>query len=324
VEHTLAAANVAICHDKSANLKKFVELIDEAGSRGADILVLPEMGLQGYIDFSYEPGSRQAIDQKRYYLREAETVDGPSIAKIQRHASKWKMLVQVGFAERALDGNLIFNSTALVTPHGVAGVYRKIHNKSEYPYCNPGERTPVFTFPFATVASLICYDLAFPELMRNYALKGATVALMSTAWPMLGRDRTDDYAGWAMDLCAQANAFFNQMWLVVSNHCEKGAYATPVDYWGRSQIVDPLGKVVSSLADEEGIVCHTADLAERVLSARSEVFFGRSLLQDRRPEHYSLVSDTRLYADAPTSGRAVVDETKEQMSPGSGDNDVRP
>ena len=46
-ETTLAAANVSITHDKARNLSRFLELIDEAGAAGADVLVLPEMGF-GY------------------------------------------------------------------------------------------------------------------------------------------------------------------------------------------------------------------------------------------------------------------------------------
>jgi hypothetical protein len=56
-EVTLAAANVRIAyHDKAANLRRFLELIDEAGAVGADVLVLPEMGLQGYADFAFGIG----------------------------------------------------------------------------------------------------------------------------------------------------------------------------------------------------------------------------------------------------------------------------
>jgi predicted amidohydrolase len=251
-EVTLAAANTRIQHNKTQNLRRFLEFIDEAGAAGADLLVLPEMGLQGYAD-------------------------------------------QLGLAEHALHGNLIFNSTALISPEGVTGVYRKVHNQAEALLFNAGERTPVFDTPVARVASLICYDLAFPELMRVFALRGATVALMSTAWPMRGHDPGQDHYGISMDLCARANAFFNQMWLVVSNHCETGAYSAGIDYWGHSQIVDPHGTVVATSGQEEGLVLHTADLAGEVLRARTESFFGLNLLADRRPQHYGPVSDSASY-----------------------------
>jgi predicted amidohydrolase len=292
---TLAAANVRITHDKARNLGRYLELIDEAGSAGADVLVFPEMGLQGYADFAFGVGDNGATEQKQYYFREAEPIPGPATAAVQERAARYGMTVQLGLAESALHGNIIFNSTALISPEGVIGVYRKLHNQAEAPFFGPGERTPVFDTAIGTVASLICYDLAFPELMRVFALRGATLALMSTAWPMRGHDVGDDYYGRSMDLCAKANAFFNQMWLVVSNHCETGAYSAGIDYWGHSQIVDPNGTVVASSGQEEGLVMHTADISGEVLRARTESFFGLNLLQDRRPQHYGPVADRAPY-----------------------------
>ena len=290
-ETTLAAANVRIVHDKARNLKRFVELIEEAAGQGADVLVLPEVGLQGYADFGLGLGSKAAAEQKQYYFREAETIPGPATERVMELARRHGMLVQIGLAERALHGNAIYNSTALVGPEGVIGVYRKLHNTFEFPYFSPGEETPVFRTPCGTLSSVICYDLAFPELLRTYAVKGADVVLMSTAWPMKGHDRPTDYHGWAMDLAAQSNAFFNQFWLVVSNHCEKEAYSAKVDYYGGSQIVDPTGRVVAYLGEEEGLVVHRADLQDAILKSRTEAFFGLNLLQDRRPERYEALLD---------------------------------
>ena len=123
---------------------------------------------------------------------------------------------------------------------------------------------------------------------------------MSNAWPMRGHDRSDDYHGWAMDLAAQANAFFNQCWLVISNHCEQNVYSGKLDYYGGSQIVDPYGKVVAYSAQEECVLTHTADLREVLLRSRTEGFFGLNLLQDRRPEHYGALVD-QAYRRTPRS-----------------------
>jgi len=292
-ETTLAAANVAIAHDKRANLSAFLDLIEEAAAQEVDVLVLPEVGLQGYADFAFGLGTPECVEQKQYYYREAEPIPGPSTQAVQERAARYGMYVQLGLAEKALHGNVIYNSTALIGPNGVEGVYRKMHNQFEFPYFSPGQGTPTFNLPFSPTASLICYDLAFPELMRTYAVQGVELALMSTAWPMRGHDRSDDYHGWAMDIAAQANAFFNQMWLVISNHCETNVYSKGIDYYGNSQIVDPRGKVVASLGDKEGLVVHTADLRAELLASRTDAFFGLNLLQDRRPEHYhALVDDS--------------------------------
>ncbi len=314
-ETTLAAANIRIVHDKARNLKRFAEMIDEAAGQGVDVLVLPEVGLQGYADFALAVGSAAGAEQKRYYFREAETIPGPSTQRIADLARRHGMLIQIGLAERSLHGNAIYNSTALVGPDGVIGVYRKLHNTFEFPYFSPGEETPVFRTPHGTMSSLICYDLCFPELPRTYAVQGADVVLMSTAWPMKGHDRATDYHGWAMDLAAQSNAFFNQFWLVVSNHCETGAYSGGIDYYGGSQIVDPTGKVVAYLGAEEGLVVHRADLRDAILRSRTEAFFGLNLLQDRRPERYDALLDQSHRFPTEASQRGALAERP--ASPGS-------
>jgi len=163
------------------------------------------------------------------------------------------MFIQVGLAEQALRGNAIYNTTVLIGPGGIAGIYRKTHNQFEFPYFLPGEDSPVVQLPFAAVGSIICYNLCFPELIRSYTARGADIILMSNAWPMKRHDREADYHGRARSIAAKANAFFNQCWLVISNHCEKEAYSERLDYYGGSQIVDPYGKPVAYTGEEEGI-----------------------------------------------------------------------
>ena len=290
-ETTLAAANVRITHNKKQNLEHLLDIIEEAASKKVNLLVLPELALQGYADFAFGLGAKETAEQKQYYFREAERIPGPSTERICQVAKQHRMFIQIGLAEWALHGNVIYNSTVLIGPDGIIGVYRKMHNQFEFPYFAPGEDIPIFETAVGHLGSIICYDLCFPELLRTYALKGAEVVLMSTAWPMNGHDRETDYNGWAMDISAQGNAFFNQFWMVISNHCEKGVYSQGLDYYGGSQIVDPYGKVVAYLADEEGLVVHQADLQKVLLTSRTEGFFGLNLLQDRRPEHYGAIID---------------------------------
>lgn len=316
-ETILAAANMRITHDKAVNMAKIVQAVDDAGASGVDILVLPEVALQGYVDLSFGLGDPGAARQLAYYAREAETIPGPATDTLCAKAARYNMIIQLGLAEQSGNGNVIFNATALIGPKGVIGVYRKVHNQFEFPYFNPGEATPVFDLPAGKAGSLICYDLAFPELMRCYALKGAELALMSTAWPMLGHDMSDDYYGRSMDIAAKANAFFNQMWLVISDHCETGAYSSGLDYWGNSQIVDPYGQVVASLGREEGLVIHKADLHQKVIDRRTQGFFGLNLLQDRRPRQYGPLVD--LASHAPPSYPAPLWQAAGDTAAGNGD-----
>src|SRR5262245_26050249 len=169
----LGAANVKITHDKAQNLERFLDLIDEAAGRGVDVLVLPEMGLQGYADFAFPIGSPEMVAQKQYYFNEAEPIPGPSTEAIRRAVEPHGMYVQLGLAESAQHGNSIYNSTALIGPDGVVSVFRKMHNTFEFPYFSPGEDAPLATTPYGKFGAIICYDLCFPELIRTYALDGA-------------------------------------------------------------------------------------------------------------------------------------------------------
>lgn len=304
-ETTLAAANMKVVRDKRRNLERMLGFVEEAAAQNVDVLVLPEVGLQGYADFAFPVGSPECAEQKQYYYREAETIPGPATERIAEAARRHNMLIQLGLAERAVHGNVIFNSTALVGPNGLIGVYRKVHNHFEFPYFALGEGTPVFDTAHGRVGSIICYDLCFPELVRSFALRGAHLILMSNAWPMKGHDRETDYHGYAMDLAAKANAFFNQSWLVIANHCETSAYSQSIDYYGGSQIVDPFGKVVAYLGQEEGLVVHRADLEEVMLQSRTTGFFGLNLLQDRRPEHYAALVDRDHRRSGAHNGTAV-------------------
>ncbi|ESX28826.1 carbon-nitrogen hydrolase family protein [Mesorhizobium sp. LSJC264A00] len=289
-----AAGNLRITHDKKRNLTRMLEMVEEAAAAGVRLLVLPEMALQGYADFAFPYGDSNMTRWKQYYVREAEPIPGPSTEILAQAARRHGMFIQFGLAERALHGHVLFNSTALVGPTGLVGIYRKIHAHGEYPYFAPGEDHSTVDTPLGRLASIICYDLCFPELLRSYALQGADMFLMSTAWPMSpsGHDRSNDDSGRAMDLMAQSNAFCNHAWLLISNHCEKRA--TPlVNYYGGTQIVDPFGKVVAYLAEDEGLAIHEADIKGEVERARTDGAAGvnTSLLHDRRPEHYGLLTD---------------------------------
>lgn len=290
-ETTLAAANIAIEHDKRRNLARFLEWIAEAESKSVDLLVFPEVALQGYADFGLRSGEPEYAEQRKYYLREAEPIPGPSTEAIRRALGRSDMYVQLGLAEKALHGNLIYNSTALVGREGVVGVFRKAHASWDYPWFNPGEGAPVYDTRVGRIGSLICYDLCFPEFTRVLALQGAQILAMSTAWPLLGHDRATDFHGNALDLITRATAFFNQVWLVVSNHCEQDAYSTHHDYFGGSQIVDPGGRVVAYLAEDEGMAIATVEIDEAIWNVRTRDFAECNLLQDRRPELYGLIVD---------------------------------
>ena len=294
---TLAAASMRCTHDRASNLKRYHEFIAEAALRHVDLLVFPEMSLQGYLMGSAALGSAAMDEQLRYFQAVAEPIPGPTTQLLADLAHRHDMLIQAGMAERAMDGNVLYNSAVLVGPQGLLGVFRKAHNQFEWPIFRPGNSLSVFPTPLGKIGMFICYDLGFPEVLRAFALQGALIASLSTAWPMNGDDPATDYFGRAFDLLSRAQALSNQLWMVCANQVHRPPTPGCPDYFGHSRIIAPSGEIVAALGHAEGLVVATVDLRAGVEQARSAEFFGLNLLQDRRPELYGIVAEQDIYSE---------------------------
>jgi predicted amidohydrolase len=294
-ETTLGAVSMHCAHDPEANWKKYLAFIEEAALQGVDYLVFPEVSLHGYLMGAAPLGSPEMAEQLRYFRRVAEPVPGPTTEKLTALAARHNMLIQAGMAERAMDGNIIYNSAVLIGPQGVIGVFRKLHNQFEWPVFSPGDHLSVFETRLGKIGMFICYDLAFPEITRAFALQGATIAALTTAWPMKGDDPETDYYGYTYDLMSRAMAFANQFWMVCSNQVMRPPTPGCANYYGHSRIIAPTGKIVAEVGYEEGLAVAMVDLHGAIERARTEDWFGLNLLEDRRPEFYGILADKRIY-----------------------------
>jgi predicted amidohydrolase len=306
-ETTLAAVSMHCSHDPAANWRKYQEFIDEAASRSVDFLVFPEVSLQGYFWGTRAIGSPVLLEQQKYFRSVAETIPGPTTDKLVDLAKKHSMYIQAGIAESTLDRKILYNSAVLVGPEGLVGVFRKFHNKFEWPIFSPGNEIPVFPTSLGKVGMFICYDLAFPEVTRVFALKGAAIATLTTAWPMKGEDPETDYYGYTYDILTRANAFANQMWMICSNQVRRPPTPGASNYFGHSRIVAPTGKVVADIGYDEGIVSATVDVLGDLERARNLDFFGHNLLRDRRPSYYEPISHNGFYTSPADSTDEVGD-----------------
>lgn len=294
-ETTLSAVSMHCSHDPEANWNEYVRFIEEAALSGSDYLVFPEVSLHGYLMGARALGTPEMAEQLGYFRRVAEPIPGPTTDKLTALAARHNMLIQAGMAERAMDGNMVYNSAVLVGPRGVIGVFRKLHNQFEWPVFGPGDHLSVFETRLGKIGMFICYDLAFPEITRAFALQGATIAALTTAWPMQGDDPDTDYYGYTYDLMTRAMAFANQFWMVCSNQVLRPPTPGCANYYGHSRIVAPTGKIVAEVKHEEGLATATVDLLGDIERARTLDWFGLNLLEDRRPEYYGLLADRSIY-----------------------------
>jgi predicted amidohydrolase len=294
-ETTISAVCMHCSHDPAANWKKYLDFIDEAALCGTDYIVFPEVSLQGYLMGSRSLGTEEMTEQLRYFRRTAETIPGPTTEKLTQLAAKHDMMIQAGMAELAMDGNIIHNSAVLIGPQGIIGVFRKVHNPFEWPTFSSGDHMSVFDTRLGKIGMFICYDLAFPEISRAFALQGASIAALTTAWPMFGDDPETDYNGYTYDLMSRAMAFANHFWMVCSNQVHRPPTPGCSDYYGHSRIIAPTGKIVAEIGHEEGLATATVDIKEGIELMRTRDWAGLNLLEDRRPEMYGILADKQIY-----------------------------
>jgi predicted amidohydrolase len=258
---------------KERNLETCLARLDEAAAAGAELLVLPECALPGYMFESAEEA-----------LPFAEEIPGPSTEALAEACRRRGTHVVCGLLER--DGDALRNAAVLVGPDGLVGTYRKTH----LPFLGvdrfvaPGEELNVYDTPIGRIGLEICYDLRFPEVTRTLALKGADVVAHPTNFPVAARVQTE--------LITVARAAENRIYLLTANRVGKERWA---EFCGWSQIVDPYGRRLAE-ADDAGEALLVADI--EIEQARDKDYvvpgdYELYLFGDRRPELYgALVEET--------------------------------
>lgn len=252
----------------------------EAFDRGADIVVLPEMVVPGYV-----------ADARRLAPL-AESIDGPTVTAWTKLAREHSGYICGGFCERAGEG--LHNTAVVVGPEGLLLHYRKLHRfENEKVAFRPGDLgLPVAHTRFGTIGVCVCYDLRFVEVTRALALKGANLILVPTAWlPGFDQERWDEKG-----MCPQAyGALFqsnlNQVFIACAS--QAGSHGG-LDYLGSSIIADPYGKLacgpLSGSNDE--VVVTEIDMGVAELSrVRSPLIAPRA---DRRTDVYGIAIDGEI------------------------------
>jgi predicted amidohydrolase len=281
----------SVLGDSGANLERALPYIAEAAGQGADLVMFPELYLQGY-----------RADELN--ATTAEPIPGPTTERLLAEARKHDIYIVMGMAR--LEENyphLVYNSLCFIGPEGMVEYYDKIHLGTFHPYMEgvyfaPGQRTPVFDTRFGRVSLQICYDACFPELTRTYAVMGSVVNLVISAGPSVAKDT------WKIIL--QARSLEN---LFPSVYCNVVGTQKDFSFFGGSKIVNASGMVTDEAKfDEEDFIVGTVDVAAALLLRRQWLMF-----RERRPDLYA-----PLTAEPP-----VLPQGAKLASPGE-DEAVRP
>lgn len=272
-EFTIACAQVdPQLGDIVGNIDRTEAAIREAAARGARLVVLPECASGGW-----------AFADRGESERAAQPLDGgPTVSAWQRLAAELDIWVCGGFGESTADGGL-YNSSALIAPDGVRGLYRKVHLwNTENLAFDPGDLGyPVVPTPFGRVGMLICYDAWIPESFRSLAVKGADLALAPSDWVPNPHQPADMPP--LAHIMVTAGAHSNQMYVAAASRVgvERGQ-----EFIGRSAIADHTGWLLASAGGREEVITAVIDpIGTR--EARADDPFNRPL-GDRRVAQYDL------------------------------------
>ena len=261
-----AIAQVQSSTDKAANLKQALRLIDEAKSKRAELIAFPEFLM------AFSPGSQSAEE----LTLTAEAVDGPFMTAQRDRAKAAKLGVLAAIYESSPMANRVYDTAVWIDAAGdIASVYRKLHLYDAFGFqesdkFHPGDDiAPLVTFGAAHCATIICYDLRFPELARMLTLAGANVLFAPSGW-VQGDLKIDHWR-----TMIKARALENGCFVIAPNQVGN-------IYTGHSMAVDPLGRTLIDMQEKEELAVVEIDLA-LVNDVRDKL----PLLHNRRTDVYA-------------------------------------
>ena len=231
----VAAAGVDSKPGETArNLEKIREVCERAAEHGAELVLLPELSLTGFLP-NHPAGDHvtwlhEALLGAR---RSAEALSGPGVTAIAEIARACNLYVAAGFLEDG--GNVLYNAMALIGPSGLLGAWRKLHIPMfEMPFYIGGPAPAVTDAPFGRVGVNICFDALLPESTRLLAVQNVEIVLFPfAADPPPGTAAA--WADWAGPV-VRARCVENGVFGVACN------YAGRVSFAGVEQLSSPAAR----------------------------------------------------------------------------------
>lgn len=272
---TIAVAQVG-CRlgDARHNLDVCLGALEAAAAASADLLVLPECALTGYLFRDRGEATAAAL-----------RLDGEEVASLARRVADTGLHAVVGLLEA--DGGEIYNTAVLLGPEGPIGRYRKAHVPplgADRFVGRGSDLRAVWDTPIGRIGVAICYDIRFPESARVLALAGAEIV----AQPSNVAVGTPEVVA---DSFVPVRACENSVFLAFANRCDE---ESGVRFCGKSSIAAPDGTLLAVAAGEPALLLAEADLSLARSKRRDIVADGRrfavELFGDRRPDLYGELS----------------------------------
>ncbi len=273
---TLGLVQMSMSEDSGENLSKALGMIEEAVSKGSQIVCLPELFATQYFP------------QTEKSKLEPEKIPGPT-SRFLSNAARKNNVVLVGGSIYETDGKKGYNTSALFDENGsMLGKYRKVHipqDESFYEkdYFSPGKSYPVFKTSRGTIGTLICFDQWYPEPARIERLLGAQVLFYPTAiGTVRGIAQTEGNWQEAWEAVQRGHAIANSMIVATVNRVGREG---EMHFWGGSFVYDQFGTLLARASSKEEVLVVKCDLS---LGKRIEEGWG--FARNRVPKSYSKIT----------------------------------
>ncbi len=285
---TIALIQMRCSLDIDENLRRAVARIHDAAKRGAKVACLPELFRSQYFCQTEDPATFDL----------AEAVPGPTTLALADAARETGMVVVGSVFERRAAG--LHHNTAIVldADGSLCGVYRKMHIPDDPLYYEKYYFTPgdlgfrAFDTRVGRLGTLVCWDQWYPEGARLTALRGASVLFYPTAIGWHPREKAEFGAAQAdaWETIQRAHAIANGVYVAAVNRVgHEGPADGGLEFWGRSFIADPFGRVLAKAGDGEETIFAECDLAHQESTRRHWPF-----LRDRRIDAYGPITQRFL------------------------------
>ncbi len=202
------------------NLRSMLSFMEE---NDAHLYVFPELYLTGYLirdDLYLKALSRE---DERFMM-------------LSRLMAEKKRNIIFGFPEK--ENGFLYNSAMAIDEKGEIHVYRKMRLPNFGPfeemiYFKPGNETVTFNTSHGTVGIEICYDIFFPFITQELAMKGSKYVVNISASPVTSRA--------LFEMLIPVRAIENTVFFIYNNWA--GTQRNIV-FWGGSTIVSPRGAIL--------------------------------------------------------------------------------
>jgi predicted amidohydrolase len=201
----IASCQFPVSADILENLRWIEQQMTHAKLRRADVVHFPECALSGY------PGTdMKTLDGFDWELLHKAT---DSVLDLARTFKIWVVL---GSLHPLSEGNKPHNCLYLINPDGeIQDRYdKRFCTSGDLEYCSPGDHFVNFKVNGVHCGLLICYDVRFPELYREYRKSGTDVIFQSFYNARQGKGSIHPVI---MHITAQTRAATNYFFMSLTN-----------------------------------------------------------------------------------------------------------